>query len=66
MNICINILMFFSLFRKLQNELDGYFRDSIRATIERYKNSSSGNANTHSVQEINAAVLLSLHLPTLI
>ena len=58
--------MFCSLFRKLQNELDGYFRDSIRATIERYKKASSDNANTHSVQEINAAVLLSLHLPTLI
>ncbi|KAH0933432.1 hypothetical protein HID58_010549, partial [Brassica napus] len=54
-NICINILMLCSLFRKLQNELDGYFRDSIRATIERYKKASSDNANTHSVQEINAA-----------
>ncbi|CDY60297.1 BnaC03g72890D [Brassica napus] len=32
-----------------------YANDNIRATFERYKNSSSGNANTHSVQEINAA-----------
>ncbi|CAN7008852.1 unnamed protein product [Brassica rapa subsp. trilocularis] len=32
-----------------------YGNNNIRATIERYKKASSDNANTHSVQEINAA-----------
>lgn len=41
-----------------------FFRDSIRSTIERYKKASD-NTNTHSVQEINAAVLFFLHLAIL-